>query len=252
MQNDIFSGRADGSLAGLKLIADETRWNILRSLRTSDRQVGELVTQTGLPQNLVSYHLGVLRQAGLVQQHRSDADGRATYYGVNLGELATLYRQVGVSLVIPTWIAPTELPARTVVFLCRANSARSQIAEGWLRALTGGRVAVRSGGTQPTQVHPMASQVMAEVGIDIGHQQAKAITALSDLSPDVIVTVCDIAREECSLWPEVGEHLHWSIPDPAAVTGEAERLAAFRSVRDELRQRTEGLIGLLATSSQRA
>jgi ArsR family transcriptional regulator len=212
--------------------------------------VGELVTQTGLPQNLVSYHLGVLRQAGLVQQHRSDADGRATYYGVNLAELAARYRQIGADLSIPARITPTDLPAHTVVFLCRANSARSQIAEGWLRTLTGGRITVRSGGTQPAQLHPLATQVMTEAGVDIGHQQAKSIDTLANLVPDVIVTVCDIAREECALWPEVGDHLHWSIPDPVVIADADARLVAFRAVRDELRWRVEGLIGLLARPSR--
>ena len=250
MKNDISFGHSDGELSGLKLIADETRWRLLRALRASDRQVGELVAQTGLPQNLVSYHLGVLRQAGLVQQHRSDADARATYYVVNLGELSARYRQIGTNLAIPARITPADLPARTVVFLCRANSARSQIAEGWLRTLTGGRMTVRSGGTQPAHLHPMATQVMAEAGVDIGHQQAKSIDALANLVPDVVITVCDIAREECALWPQIDTRLHWSIPDPVVVAGDAERLTAFRAVRDELRLRAEGLIELLVNFSR--
>ncbi|NTV65282.1 MAG: ArsR family transcriptional regulator, partial [Oscillochloris sp.] len=221
------------------------------ALRSCDRQVGEIVAQTGLPQNLISYHLGVLRQANLVQQHRSDADGRATYYGIKLDVLLALYQQIGADLAIPSPLPLAALPAATVVFLCRANSARSQIAEGWLRARSGGRLTVRSGGTQPAQLHPLAVQVMAEVGIDIGHQQAKSLESLAALSPDVVVTVCDIAREECALWPHVGDHLHWSIPDPAAVSGDAERLTAFRAARDELQQRVEGLIGLLRNPAGR-
>jgi ArsR family transcriptional regulator len=252
MQNDITEDGAEGKIAGLKLIADETRWRILRSLRASDRQVGELVTQTGLPQNLVSYHLGVLRQAGLVRQHRSDADGRATYYGVSLGELGAIYRQIGADLAIPARLALTELPAATVVFLCRANSARSQMAEGWLRTLTGGRITVRSGGTQPAQLHPLAIQVMAEAGVDIGHQQAKSIATLAALRPDLVVSVCDIAREQCALWPAVGDHLHWSIPDPVAQAQLGDALAAFRAARDELRERVDGLIAILARPAQAA
>lgn len=249
MNNDISSTGNDEGVAGLKLIADETRWRILRALRTSDRHVGEIVAQTGLPQNLVSYHLGILRQAGLVQQHRSDADGRATYYGISLGEVSARYRQIGTDLAIPSRLPTTEISAVTVLFLCRANSARSQIAEGWLRTLTGGRIVVRSGGTQPAQLHPLATQVMAEAGVDIGHQQAKSIISLTDLAPDVVVTVCDVAREECALWPEVKTRLHWSIPDPVVVTGAEEQLVAFRAVRDELRGRAEGLIELLINPS---
>jgi len=252
VKSDTPSGLTDEEIVGLKLIADETRWRLLRTLRASDWQVGELVAQTGLPQNLVSYHLGVLRQAGLVQQHRSDADGRATYYGVNLGELSALYRQIGADLAIPSRLPITDIPASTVVFLCRANSARSQMAEGWLRTLTSGRITVRSGGTLPAQLHPLATQVMAEAGVDIGHQQAKSIDTLVGLVPDVVITVCDITREECALWPEVSDHVHWSISDPATVVGEAERLAAFRTVRDELRQRTEGLLGLLIRDASAA
>lgn len=236
---------SEETLEGLRLLADETRWRLLQALRYSDQLVGELVEQTGLPQNLVSYHLSVLRQAGLVQLHKSDADGRATYYGVDLAALTALYRRVGADLALPVTPRSEALPAATVVFLCRANSARSQIAEGWLRALSGGRLTVRSAGTQPARLHPLAEQAMAEVGIDIGHHQAKRVDTLVQLAPDVVVTVCDIAREECAVWHRAGRRLHWSIADPVAVADADERLLAFRSVRDGLRLRVEGLLELL-------
>jgi ArsR family transcriptional regulator, arsenate/arsenite/antimonite-responsive transcriptional repressor / arsenate reductase (thioredoxin) len=246
MRSDETAGRepAESTLEQLKLIADETRWRLLAALRYSDCQVGELVEQTGYAQNLVSYHLGILRQAGLVSVHRSDADARANYYGVNREALTALYGQIGVALAIPAGFAGQELPQRTVVFLCRANSARSQMAEGWLRALSGGRVITRSAGTQPARLHPLAVAVMAEVGIDIGHHSAKHVDALVGLLPDVVVTVCDIAREQCAVWLQAATRLHWSIADPAAVE-EPARLVAFRAVRDELQQRIRGLLGLL-------
>ncbi|MFV9504514.1 MAG: ArsR family transcriptional regulator [Oscillochloridaceae bacterium umkhey_bin13] len=237
--------RHDDALDGLRLLADETRWQLLRALRYSDQLVSELVNSTGLPQNLVSYHLGVLRQAGLVQIHKSDTDARATYYGVQLPSLTALYRQIGSALAIPVAPRPESLPALTVVFLCRANSARSQLAEGWLRTLSGGRITVRSAGTQPSRLHPLAEQVMTEVGIDIGHHQSKHVDALAQLRPDVVVTVCDIAREECAVWLQAEQRLHWSIADPVVVRGETEQLAAFRATRDNLRQRCEGLLELL-------
>lgn len=240
------------TLDGLRLLADETRLLLLRALRYSDHLVGELVEQTQLPQNLISYHLGVLRQAGLVQLHKSDADGRATYYGVDLAALTALYRRVGAELALPVAPRPEALPAMTVVFLCRANSARSQIAEGWLRAMSGGRITVRSAGTEPTQLQPLAEQVMAEVGIDIGHHQAKHVDSLAHLAPDVVVTVCDIAREQCAVWRMAARRIHWSIPDPAGVADPDERLRAFRSVRDELRQRVAGMIELLPTLASHA
>ena len=247
MGNDISGASSPDvgqALEALRLLTDETRWRILRALRRSDHLVGELVEATGLAQNLVSYHLGVLRQAGLVQVHRSDTDGRASYYGVDLAALTALYRHLGTDLALPGMHSLVELRACSVVFLCRANSARSQIAEGWLRSLSGGRITVRSAGPHPTRLHPVAEQVMAEVGIDIGHHQSKHVDALAHLTPDVVVTVCDIAREECAVWHQAGMQLHWSIPDPVMVPAGNEQLAAFRTVRDSLRLRVGGLIAL--------
>lgn len=236
-----------GTLERLKLLADDTRWRLVHLLRRSDWQVGELVERTGLAQNLISYHLNVLRQAGLVQAHRSDADARANYYGIHLPSLEALYQELGRTLALPEVSAAPVQPMPAVVFLCRANSARSQMAEGWLRALSGSRIVVRSAGTHPSALHPLAIQVMAEVGIDIGYQQAKHVDDLEDLAAAVVVTVCDIAREECPVWLRAAAQLHWSIPDPASVPDEEARLAAFRAVRDDLRERVNGLLPLLPT-----
>lgn len=233
----------------LKLMADDTRWRLINELRLSDRQVGELVTRLNLPQNLVSYHLGILRQAGLVQVHRSDADARANYYGIDYSALRAGYRQVGSGLQIEPERPAPALPALMVVFLCTGNSARSQIAEGWMRHLSGGRVAVRSAGVRPQSVHPMAVQVMAEAGVDIGYQQSKDIDTLAGTTPDVVVTVCDLAREACADCISAKTRLHWSVADPARVRGE-QQLNAFRMARDDLRLRIEGLLGLLPALAQ--
>ncbi|NTU85231.1 MAG: hypothetical protein HGA45_38730 [Chloroflexales bacterium] len=117
-----------------------------------------------------------------------DDDDRAT--------LMAHYAQLGIALAIPSDQGQKDLPALTVAVLCRANSARSQLTEGWLRALRGGRLTVRSAGTQPAALHPLAEQVMAEVGVNIGHQHAKHVDALAQLRPDVVVTVCDIAAPD--------------------------------------------------------
>ncbi|MCS6888093.1 MAG: metalloregulator ArsR/SmtB family transcription factor [Chloroflexus sp.] len=233
------------ALIGLRLLADETRWKLITALRESDRQVAELVAATGLAQNLISYHLHTLRQAGLVNPHRSDADGRVIYYSLNLTALAALLAQIGRELALPEATLP-PLPPVTVAFLCRANSARSQMAEGWLRALSGGQVRALSAGTQPQPIHPLAISVMAEAGAPIDGQVAKSIETILDQKPHVIVTVCDIAREECPVWPDAARHIHWSIADPAAVTGDDDqRYAAFVAARDELRARVCGLLALL-------
>lgn len=237
----------------LKLLADDTRWRLISELRLSDRQVGELVARLSLPQNLVSYHLNLLRQAGLVQVRRSDADARALYYGLDVAALQATYRQIGISLQLPDTSIQIDMPMVPVVFLCTANSARSQMAEGWLRHLSGGRVPVRSAGTHPHPVHPLAVQVMAEAGIDIGYQQAKDLHALADMRPGVAVTVCDLAREECLPCLDAPVQLHWSIPDPVRAHGSLdEQLAVFRATRDQLRQRVAALLALLPTLSTAA
>ncbi len=87
---------------------------------------------------------------------------------------------------------------------------------------------------------------MAEVGIDIGYQQPKALDQIAELRPHVVVTVCDIAREECPLWPETVRSLHWSIPDPVAMPSGEAQLAAFRHARDDLHQRITSLLLFIA------
>jgi protein-tyrosine-phosphatase len=234
------------ALDTLKLLADDTRWKLLQALRHSDRQATELATLCQVPNNLVSYHLGLLRQAGLVQIHRSDADARVFYYGLDLTALQLSYRQIGSAFLLPEVVKiPTSSPA-TVVFLCTHNSARSQMAEGWLRHLSAGTLIARSAGVTPTNLHPMAVQAMAEVGIDIGYQRAKGLDNLEG-HPDIVVTVCDLAREQCSAELQRLPALHWSITDPVKAKGEeGERFEVFRNVRDQLRIRVQGLLSSIS------
>ncbi|WP_069802456.1 arsenate reductase ArsC [Thermogemmatispora onikobensis] len=128
--------------------------------------------------------------------------------------------------------------SRRILVLCTANSARSQMAEGLLRALGGSAVEVASAGLAPSRVHPLAQRVMAERGIDISSQRSKHVDEFRGQHFAVIITVCDQAAEQCPVFPGRAERLHWSFPDPAAVTGsEEEQLSAFRAVRDGLEQR---------------
>ncbi len=126
-------------------------------------------------------------------------------------------------------------PPTQVLILCTGNSARSQMAEAWLRYLGGGDYAAFSAGTHPTVVNPLAIQVMAERQIDISQARSKSVTEFLDQAFDYVITVCDRAAEECPIFPGPAQRLHWSFPDPAAVPGsDAERLQAFRNVRDGL------------------
>lgn len=131
--------------------------------------------------------------------------------------------------------APSSTAPTRVLILCTGNSARSQMGEAWLRFLGGMHYLVESAGTHPTRVNPLAIQVMAERGIDIRQHRSKSITEFLDQPFDYVITVCDQAAEHCPIFPGKAQRLHWSFPDPAAVTGPlAERVQAFREVRDGL------------------
>jgi arsenate reductase len=124
-----------------------------------------------------------------------------------------------------------------VLFLCVHNSARSQMAEGMLRAWAGDRFESHSAGSEATEVRPLAVRAMAELGIDISGQHSKTVAAFAGQAFDVAVTVCDDAREACPYFP-ADRQVHWAFDDPAAVTGsEDEQLAVFRRIRDEIAAR---------------
>jgi arsenate reductase len=131
----------------------------------------------------------------------------------------------------------TDQPTR-VLFLCTHNSARSQMAEGLLRAAAGDRCEALSAGTEATSVRPEAIRVMAELGIDISGHASKTLERYLGEPIDWLITVCDQARESCPTLPGVARQLHWSIEDPSLMEGDAERrMAAFRAARDELAAR---------------
>jgi len=142
-------------------------------------------------------------------------------------------------------------PTPRVLFLCTHNSARSQMAEGLLRHLSGGRVAALSAGTQATAVRPLAVRAMAELGIDLRGQASKTLTRYLGESFDAVITVCDDANASCPVFPGARARLHWSLPDPSRATGsEAEQLAVYRRVRDALRRRiTTELLPWLAPAA---
>jgi arsenate reductase len=125
-----------------------------------------------------------------------------------------------------------------VLFLCTHNSARSQMAEGFLRQLGGDRFEVASAGTEARGVNPLAVRAMAEWGVDISGQESKTLDRFLDEGWEYVVTVCDSANETCPVFPRVVSRLHWSFDDPSAARGsDEERLAVFRRVRDEIKVR---------------
>jgi arsenate reductase len=127
-----------------------------------------------------------------------------------------------------------------VLFLCIHNSARSQMAEGMLRNLAEGRFEVMSAGTEATRLRPLAIRAMEELGIDISGQESKTLERYLGEPFDYVITVCDKANEACPFFPGAKNRLHWSFEDPSQAEGsEDERLAVFRKVRDDLRERIE-------------
>jgi arsenate reductase len=134
---------------------------------------------------------------------------------------------------------------KRVLLLCTGNSARSQMAEGLVRHDGGGRFEVESAGVSPSHVRPEAIVVMREIGICISGQRSKSVEEFAGQEFDYVITVCDNAREQCPIYPAETERIHWSFDDPAAAKGgEAERLAVFRRVRDEIRARLREFAGL--------
>ncbi len=130
-----------------------------------------------------------------------------------------------------------------VLILCTGNSARSQMAEGILRRIADARYDVESAGVTPSNVRPEAIEAMREVGIDISAHRSKSVDEFTNDEFDQIITVCDNAKESCPVFPGNAARIHWSFDDPAAVRGtHAQRLAAFRAVRDQIRSRLETLV----------
>ena len=130
-----------------------------------------------------------------------------------------------------------------VLILCTGNSARSQMAEGLLRHLAGDQFEIFSAGVAPTTVRAEAIEVLAEIGIDISKQRSKSVDEFLGQEFDYAITVCDNANEQCPIFPGQTKRIHWSFADPAAVEGDHElRIAAFRTVRDQIAQRLREFI----------
>ncbi|MGI8586324.1 MAG: metalloregulator ArsR/SmtB family transcription factor [Chloroflexia bacterium] len=232
-----------------KALADESRLAIVRLLALTDLRVGEIVDRVRIPQNAVSYHLRLLRQLGLVRDHRSSLDARDVYYRVDLSRLQVLYQAAGHTLYPGMSADPDQRESKgwearplRVLILCTHNSARSQLAEGLLRYLGGDQVAVWSAGSRPTIVHPYALQLLTELGLDPGQYRAKPMSEFADQAFDYIITVCDRVRDQCPVFPDDPLHIHWSIPDPVAESTAAAQWAAFTAVQQDLTTRIRYLL----------
>jgi protein-tyrosine-phosphatase len=232
----------------LALVADPLRWHLLTALAASDRRVGELAALTGKAPNLVSYHLRALRHAGLVIARRSAADGRDTYYRLDLTRSDELFAAAAVALhpalARPAPARPARKRGRTprVLFLCTGNSARSQMAAALLEHRTDHRVVARSAGSRPKPLHPAAVAAMAARGIDIAGRPSKHFDRFTRTRFDRVITLCDRVREVCPEFPGNPVTAHWSMPDPSS---EPDGPAAFERAADEITTRVELLVAEL-------
>jgi len=244
---------AEGPPAVLRLVGHPLRWRLLRELACSDRRVQELRALVGEPQSLVSYHLGQLRQAGLVRVNRSSFDGRQTYYSVDLPRCAELLAGAGGALHpgLRLIAGPQEhgrarrAPAK-VLFLCTGNSARSQMAEALIERRAGGAVVAASAGSHPKPMHPNTVQAMRAYGIDLAGRPSKHLSEFAGQRFDYIVSLCDRVREVCPPFAGGPEAIHWSIPDPSAEgSSDAETYPAFERTAAELETRIGFLLQLI-------
>lgn len=235
----------------LRTVADETRIAIVRLLAMTDLKAGEIMERVGAPQNAVSYHLKQLRSLGLLRDRRSSGDARDVYYSIDIERLHALYTATGDALHpalamdnITSGPASTFDQPLRVLFLCTHNSARSQLAEAILRCMGGNQVEVFSAGSQPSELHSMARELLKEWGIDTSQHVAKPMSHFVAQQFDYVITVCDRIRDSCPTFPGDPERIHWSFPDPSIVEDEAERWQAFLKLRRELCTRIRLLLSM--------
>ena len=233
----------------LRLAGHPLRWRLLSELARSDRRVGELCALAGRRQSLVSYHLRQLRDGGLVSMRRSAADGRDTYYVLDLAGCGQRLSSAGGAL--HPGLAPTPRPRAVreparVLFLCTGNSARSQIAEAFAERLSDGAVSAVSAGSHPKPLHPNAVRVMRERGIDLAGRRSKHLDEFAAERFDYVISLCDRVREVCPEFPGGPALIHWSIADPAREPGsDEETLPAFERVATEICARVGFLLAAI-------
>jgi len=214
--------------------------------------VHELTGLVGEPQNLVSYHLGKLRDGRLVSARRSSADRRDAYYTVDLARIGGLLSATGGALHPGLRLTPASPDgaapgAVRVLFLCTGNSARSLMAEALARARSGGVIEAYSAGSHPKPVHPNAVRVMRDQhGLDLAAQASKHLDVFVDQRFDWVISLCDRVREVCPQFPGHPETIHWSIANPAADAADDDATyPLFQQTAAELATRIGFLLAVL-------
>lgn len=150
-------------------------------------------------------------------------------------------------------LASMSPDATRILFLCTGNSCRSQMAEGFARRLAPAGVEVLSAGTEPRGLHPLAVEIMREAGVDISRQRSKGLDAVPVAAIDTVITLCGHANERCPVFPGARRREHWPVEDPAQASGTDEEVrAAFRRVREDIRDRVARLLASAPSPCRRA
>ena len=224
-----------------KALADPNRLHLFELLLVSDRTNSELMDQTGLRQNLLSHHLTILTDCGLINSHKSIGDARRHYYSANL-LTARDFHHWWHRRSPPDNLLPASLKQpKTVLFLCRCNSVRSLTAEALARHLAGGALVPYSAGVEECDepIPAVALDVLDKRGVPRDMLAMQTYPAVVDVTFDYVITVCDIVHE--SAIPAKfanAEHIHWSLLDPQDVADDpAGQLAATHELFDEIRLR---------------
>lgn len=212
----------------LELMGHPQRYALLCAMRERDVTAHEASIIMGMTASAASYQLRLLSEQGLIVGRRSDVDARTIYYRLQHGA----FREVIQELTREFGHAYPVKAGSVVAFLCRANSARSQMAEAWARHYLPPEIVVVSAGVEPSRMHPLTIAVMHEVGIDVHGQVAKQFVEL-DVVPTHVISVCDYARPYVEAYFTTQQKHHWSIADPARQAD----IADFRSARDDIERR---------------
>lgn len=234
----------------MQMASHPLRWALLIELASGDYRVRELADTVDEPQNLVSYHLRLLRSAGLIDARRSNFDGRDAYYSLSLTQCAKAFDEAAAELhpaLAPA--LPAKPASRAVLFLCTGDSARSPMAAALLQKRGQGRIRTASAGSHPkSHLHANAIRVMRdEYDIDLSGARPQPLAAVARRRFDCVITLCDKVREYAHNH-DLTTTMHWSLPDPSAAgAGYPE----FRRVANELSSRVDFFLPVLSAGPRR-
>ena len=223
-----------------KALSDPNRMRLYTLLMASDHTNSELMNETKLSQNLLSHHLTVLTDAGLVRMHQSIGDARRHYYSADMDMPFQLQEWWGQYCPPEPGVYPALDPRPTLLFLCRSNSTRSLLSEAVARRMASATFEVQSAGVESIgEFSAVARKVLTDRGVDIDTLKPKTFDELGRTAFDYVVTVCDIVHESPLPDNLMSKHIiHWSLREPLKETFDFERQVAIaHELFDEIERR---------------